>query len=379
MFVGRITKHLFNVVEALPHCGMVTVGRLKAVHLFCVLCMSRLQSLQLHCMLISRISNQLFHVNYPLCQCGMMRMCCFQRVKFFGMLTECCLMFTMGSFQSFDLCSMLVSRVPQRLLNVAHPFRQGRMMCMSSLQGIQLPGMLAMSRLVLPVRGLERINLSGVLVGGVTHKLLEVVNAVPHRRMVHVGGFEGIELLGVLAEGSLMLAVGKLEGVQFRGMLGCRVAKELLHIVKPLSGAGGVRSQLIRHAAVQLVQLLVGSLESLCVLVRRITEALLQKRKALRHRSVVLLQRGRVRALAAKDCTHLLHLRLKAADPLVDLGLDIHVELVKAIVDAAVVEIEGILHLGYDASVLHMVRLQGRDLLPQHIEVADEGRGLVPD
>mmetsp|Transcript_122767 Transcript_122767/g.274076 ORF Transcript_122767/g.274076 Transcript_122767/m.274076 type:complete len:353 (-) Transcript_122767:155-1213(-) len=341
--------------------------------------MSGLQSFHLRCMLVGRISHKLLQVIDALAHRGVVCLRCFQSIKVLGMFAEGRFVFAMGIFESRNLCSMLVSRVPQRLLNVAHPFRQGRMMCMSSLQGIQLPGMLAMSRLVLPVRGLERINLSGVLVGGVTHKLLEVVNAVPHRRMVHVGGFEGIELLGVLAEGSLMLAVGKLEGVQFRGMLGCRVAKELLHIVKPLSGAGGVRSQLIRHAAVQLVQLLVGSLESLCVLVRRITEALLQKRKALRHRSVVLLQRGRVRALAAKDCTHLLHLRLKAADPLVDLGLDIHVELVKAIVDAAVVEIEGILHLGYDASVLHMVRLQGRDLLPQHIEVADEGRGLVPD
>mmetsp|Transcript_69768 Transcript_69768/g.168831 ORF Transcript_69768/g.168831 Transcript_69768/m.168831 type:complete len:207 (-) Transcript_69768:778-1398(-) len=164
-------------------------------------------------------------------------------------------------------------------------------------------------------------QIPGMLVAGIPDRLLNVVEALLNCGMVHEAALEALDVLGMLAQGCLMLSVGSLDRLEVSGVLVRGVAQGFLQEVQPLrhrgvmllkhglvlgvvvlglpqvlklSAMGFANRAVLGEPAVQLLDLRVGAPQLLLVTFGCITPCPLHLLQLLRKAGVVLVQRLQV-------------------------------------------------------------------------------------
>mmetsp|Transcript_62440 Transcript_62440/g.186017 ORF Transcript_62440/g.186017 Transcript_62440/m.186017 type:complete len:320 (+) Transcript_62440:455-1414(+) len=175
-----------------------------------------------------------------------------------------------------ELPGVTVDRVADQRLQEADALLGGGMARVGRPQGLQLLGALAVGGVVLAVGRLQHLHLPEVLVGGLAHRPLQALDALGQRGVVRVPLPHVLELLGVLG-------MGVVDGLQLLCVLVSGLAQQTLHASQsfvrgavPLARFGEV----LQVPVVGLPE----SLQLLRVPVRRVPEPLLQARQLLRQR-----------------------------------------------------------------------------------------------
>mmetsp|Transcript_109420 Transcript_109420/g.349168 ORF Transcript_109420/g.349168 Transcript_109420/m.349168 type:complete len:373 (-) Transcript_109420:21-1139(-) len=283
-------------------------------------------------------------------------------------------MLVMGLLESHQILRVLVGRVTHQLLKVLHALRHGRV---GSRDVREVGGMLV-------VRLLQGLQLADVLVGGVPENLLDVIQALRHVGVLLMRRREGIELEGVRAMGRVVLGVRGLERLDLAPLFVGGVPHDLLQVVDAVGEGCMVRgcpAHVLESLEVLVLCLLQG-LELASVLIGRVSEHLLEVRHAFRHGRMsfvqpvmAVLQPG---LAVLQLCVGILErleisvLRLVLARRVQDEPFD-NAEAVR----------EGLGHLagGKAEAVLDgcLRGLQPQHFLAKSSHVADEGGGLLPD
>mmetsp|Transcript_124083 Transcript_124083/g.322329 ORF Transcript_124083/g.322329 Transcript_124083/m.322329 type:complete len:227 (-) Transcript_124083:755-1435(-) len=217
--------------------------------------------------------------------------------------------------------------------------------------GAEVLGMLRGVVGVLGVRPLEGLDLLEVLVGGVAHHLLQVVDALGKRSVVGMRGLDIGQVAGVLV-------VGGLQSQQLGRVLVRRVAEGLLQVVHPLLQArvvlllhGAILLEIAQnvalplasgHAPVHVLELGVRRGEFCRVLVRGVANQLLQVLHPLLHAGVVRELRPMLQ-----------HLRVQQVEFLVR-GLEVGSVPVRRVSEDLFQEVHSLHHAGVvEALLLH--------------------------
>mmetsp|Transcript_55250 Transcript_55250/g.118808 ORF Transcript_55250/g.118808 Transcript_55250/m.118808 type:complete len:353 (+) Transcript_55250:454-1512(+) len=134
VLVCGVAEQGLQVLQALLDGGVVPLPgsfllghEISQLAMTCVMVASKLrmchlQRLYLGRMFVGGVSEERLHIVDALPQAGMVSLSFFQGLELFGVLAKSRLMLTMGRFQSFQGCSVLVGRVADRLLKVGEAF-----------------------------------------------------------------------------------------------------------------------------------------------------------------------------------------------------------------------------------------------------------------
>mmetsp|Transcript_109413 Transcript_109413/g.349111 ORF Transcript_109413/g.349111 Transcript_109413/m.349111 type:complete len:213 (-) Transcript_109413:599-1237(-) len=204
------------------------------VQVLAVLAVGLLKRLQLCSVLVRRVAHPLLQIGDAVGQARVQRRARLLDVRQVGGVP------LVHGPEGLQLLGVLVCGVAKQLLDVVEALAHARMV---HLRSIVLPGMLVQGLRVLRVRRLQRSELLRVPVGGVAEQHLQVVDALAHAGVVRVQSLEGIQVLGIVALSRVVLRVGQLQGLDFLPMLVGRVPEHFLQIVDAIRKVGVVNSR----------------------------------------------------------------------------------------------------------------------------------------
>mmetsp|Transcript_12549 Transcript_12549/g.35961 ORF Transcript_12549/g.35961 Transcript_12549/m.35961 type:complete len:246 (-) Transcript_12549:139-876(-) len=122
----------------------------------------------------------------------------------------------------------------------------------------------------------ELLDLRGMLVGRVADRLFDELEPLLHRRMVRLQRSKTLDVLRMLVVGARNLRVCVAQGLQVALMLVGGVAHNLLEVINALLHRGvlGDRAMVLRDVSVELLELPFGLLVQLGVLRKRVVQLL---------------------------------------------------------------------------------------------------------
>mmetsp|Transcript_31657 Transcript_31657/g.83231 ORF Transcript_31657/g.83231 Transcript_31657/m.83231 type:complete len:273 (-) Transcript_31657:1062-1880(-) len=187
--VRDLVDGLLDGAEALEHGAMVSMRSLEGGHLFRMAAVRVFQGLHLRTVLLRRLRAASLERLHPRAQRAVvLRVQAAERLQVLRMLPLRSHHLRVCLLELLQLLAVPVSRIPNTLLQVVDPVGERGVVRVRGLHARQLARVPLVGRL-------QRLQLPGMVAGGIAHDLLDVLHTLLHGRMCAVDVSQALQML----------------------------------------------------------------------------------------------------------------------------------------------------------------------------------------